>query len=376
MRLLILNSEYPPIGAGAGNASANIARRLVEMGNEVIVVTTGHGGLPADETVSGVRILRGPAARKRADRSTAFEQVVFIKGATIRCLALLRNFRPDVVLAFFGLPSGAVAWFLKLIFGIPYVVSLRGGDVPGFRPYDFWLYHRIAVPFLHAIWNAAAQVVANSQGLRALAKAFDPKADIAIVPNGVDCERFWAAERRWSDPTILSVGRIVHQKGLDLALMALAGLKDLTWEWRIAGDGPQLEYLKEMLSREGLRDRVHFLGWTGADELIREYQAASLMVFPSRHEGMPNAILEAMASGLPVIASRIAGNEELVVAGETGLLVPPEDPDALRESLRMLLADEAQRERMGRAARTRVAEKYGWADAASQYQQILEKAAR
>lgn len=374
MRLLIINSEYPPVGAGAGNASANIARLLVQSGNEVVVITAGYDGLSEDQNVAGVRVLRGPAYRKRADRSTASEQVIFMVGAAIRALRLMHEFRPESVLAVFGLPSGAVAWFLKAIFGIPYVVSLRGGDVPGFRPYDFWLYHRIAVPFLRVIWHGAAAVVANSQGLRELARAFDPKVDIVVVPNGVEEPRFWRAERRWPAARILSVGRIVHQKGLDLALTALSGLREIPWEWRIAGDGPQLKYLQDTLVREGLQDRVTFLGWMAAEELVKEYQEAGLFVFPSRHEGMPNAVLEAMASGLPVIASRIAGNEELVVDGETGLLVPPEDAEGLRDALRTLLTDEARREQMGRQARVRAVEKYGWAATAAEYQKMLQRA--
>ena len=203
MRVLIINSEYPPVGAGAGNASANIAQRLAASGNEVAVVTAGHRGLRQEETVRGVRVLRGPTNRRLIDRSTASEQVAFILGATARCLGLVGRFRPDVVLAFFGLPSGAVAWFLKLVFRIPYVVSLRGGDVPGFRPYDFWLYHRIAVPFLRVIWHGASGIVANSKGLRELAGRFDRKAEIAVIPNGVDLERFQTARRNWSAPQIL-----------------------------------------------------------------------------------------------------------------------------------------------------------------------------
>jgi glycosyltransferase involved in cell wall biosynthesis len=119
---------------------------------------------------------------------------------------------------------------------------------------------------------------------------------------------------------------------------------------------------------------VRLLGWTGENDLAEEYQQADLFLFPSRHEGMPNAILEAMASGLPVIASRIAGNEELVIPGETGLLVPPDDPDALRGALRALLTDQATRERMGRAARKRAENDYGWAMVASAYQSMLEQA--
>ena len=376
MNLLIINSEFPPIGAGAGNASANIALELASAGHQAVVVTAAHADLPREEVLQGVRILRGPAVRRRVDRSTAVEQVIFMLGATTRCLSLLRGYRPDVVLAFFGLPSGGVAWLLRILFGIPYVVSLRGGDVPGFRPYDFWLYHRLAVPFLRRIWHDAGAVVANSQGLRELALAFDARNEIAVVPNGVDSERFWQENRNWSEPRLLSVGRIVYQKGLDVALEALIGLKELEWDWHIAGDGPQLQSLREELHREHLDERVHLLGWTRVEALIHEYKAASVFVFPSRHEGMPNAVLEAMASGLPVIATRISGNEDLVLDGETGRLVPTEDSAALQESLRELLSDESLRERMGRAARKRAVEEYGWSSTTKQYLAILEKVAQ
>jgi len=374
MKILLINSEYPPIGGGAGNASENIARLLVQMGNEVLVLTSQFGNLPHDEVCSGVRILRGPAFRQFSDRSTAMEQSSFIVGASIRAFNLLRHFKPDVTFAFFGLPSGAVAWLLKIVSGIPYVVSLRGGDVPGFRPYDFWLYHKLAMPFLHVIWRNASAVVANSMGLRELAMAFDSTINIPIVPNGVDLERFALSRHDWIPPRILSVGRVVYQKGYDLALLALAGLKDLEWEWRIAGDGPQLPGLHAMAQEHDLQGRVHFLGWQTAEQLKKQYAEANLFLFPSRHEGMPNAMLEAMASGLPVVATRIAGNEELVVNGETGALVPVEDVSALREALRPFLRDAGMREKMGSAARPRVKQYYPWPRVAEEYQLILEKA--
>jgi glycosyltransferase involved in cell wall biosynthesis len=376
MKLLFINSEYPPVGGGAGNASANLACQLVEMGSEVIVVTSAFDDLPNDETRQGVRILRGPASRRRVDRSDALEQTVFIAGAFWRSVRLMRQYRPDVALAFFGVPSGVVAWLLKMLFRMPYVVSLRGGDVPGFRPYDFWLYHKIAAPVLRLIWHGAAAVVANSVGLRDLARAFDSSVDIPVVPNGVDVDRFPSAERTWSSPRILSVGRIVHQKGLDLAMMALAGLKDLDWQWRVVGDGPQLPVLQGMLREQALDGRVQFLGWQKPQELRREYANANLFLFPSRDEGMPNAVLEAMASGLPVVATRISGNEELILDGETGALVPTDDAAALREALRQLISDGRRRERMGRAGRERVQRDYAWRSAARQYQSILERAIR
>lgn len=375
-KILVINSEYPPVGGGAANASAHIARLLAQQGSQVVLITSRYDGLPDEELCQGVRVLRGPTRRKHADRSTALEQVWFILGASFRSLGLLREFKPDVTLAFFGLPSGAAAWMLKAIARIPYVVSLRGGDVPGFRPYDFWLYHKFAMPWLHIIWHAADAVVANSQGLYDLAHAFDSNIEIAIVPNGVDAHEFRPAPREWVPARLLSVGRVVYQKGYDVALRALAGLTDLDWEWSIAGDGPHLPVLQQMVEELHLGDRVHFLGWQASADVKQQYLKANLFLHPSRHEGMPNAVLEAMASGLPVIASHISGNEELVLEGTTGLLVPVEDADGLREALRALLQAPERRQAMGEAARGRIEASFGWERVADEYQSILKEAAR
>ena len=296
MKILLLNSEYPPIGGGAGNASANIARLLVKMGNEVLLLTSHFDDFARDEICDGVRIIRVSALRRRMDRSSALEQISFIFAASFRmlrwrlwrrsaqALSLVRQFKPDITLAFFGLPSGAVAWLLKKVHGINYVVSLRGGDVPGFRPYDFRVYHKLAAPVLRVIWHSALAVVANSKGLHDLAAAFDSSIEIPIIPNGVDLEKFSAPERDWSPPRILSVGRVVYQKGFDLALRALADLKDLEWQWSIAGDGPQMPVLQAMVEEHGLQKRIHFLGWLTADQLKEQYAAANLFVFPSLHD--------------------------------------------------------------------------------------------
>ena len=118
---------------------------------------------------------------------------------------------------------------------------------------------------------------------------------------------------------------------------------------------------------------MHFLGWQTRERLMEQYAWANLFLFPSRHEGMPNAVLEAMASGLPVLASRIAGSEELVLDGETGLLFPSEDVNALRALLRKLLTDASLRQSMGAASRRRAEEYYSWENAARQYELFLKR---
>ncbi len=374
MRVLLINSEYPPIGGGAGNASANLARCLTALGHSVTLVTAQFDNLPRREIQNDVTIYRIPALRRKQDRSGAVEQIAFILSASFWTLNWARRNKPNASLAFFGVPSGAAAWLLKVFYGIPYIVSLRGGDVPGFRPYDFKTFHKMIGPFLRVIWRNASAVIANSKGLRELAVAFDSSIEIPIIPNGVDVTRFDAGARDWSPPRLLSAGRVVYQKGLDLGLRALAQLKDLDWEWCIAGDGPQMEALKSLARELGVAERVTFLGWQSREELAQWYHRSNVFLFPSRHEGMPNAVLEAMASGLPVIATRIAGSEELVVDGATGLLVNPEDVDSLRDSLSRLIVEAETRERMGRAARRRVASEYSWENAARRYSEYLQKA--
>jgi len=373
MKILIINSEYPPIGGGAGNASAHIAARFAHMGHEIAVVTSRFGKLPHLEQRQNLTLHRIPCLRQKQDRSNPFEQLVFLISASIWTLGMVPRFKPNATLAFFGVPSGAIAWLLKRVFGIPYIVSLRGGDVPGFRPYDFQRYHKILSPFLHLIWKDASAIVANSNGLRALANVFDARFEIPIIPNGVNLQEYAAEVRAWSPPRLLSVGRLVHQKGLDLAMHALAELKDLEWEWCIAGDGPQINVLISLANELGIQDRITFPGWRSHAELVECYKGSNLFLFPSRHEGMPNVVLEAMASGLPVVASRIAGNEELVLDGETGLLFPSEDVESLCVALRKLLIDNSQRQKMGNASRRRVEALYSWENTAQRYALLLER---
>ena len=373
MRILIINSEYPPIGGGAGKASANLARELAAMGREVRVMTSSFAELPAEELRAGVNVLRIKAIRRKQDRSSAFEQIVFMISSCFATLGLLRRWRPDIVLAYFGVPCGPAAYLARIFYGIPYVVSLRGGDVPGFRPYDFATYHKLISPLLRIIWRKAEIIVANSRGLQELAREFDSRVPMSVIPNGVDIVRYADIQRQWEPPRLLLVGRLVYQKGIDLLFRALADLMDQNWSLSLVGDGPELDTLQSLGSELGITERVRYESWLTGEELLQQYQIANLFVFPSRHEGMPNAVLEAMACGLPVIASRIAGNEELVLPGETGILVPSEDVGALKNALEDFISDATRRQAMGEAARRHVEQHYAWHQIARKYLTLMQE---
>lgn len=377
LHLLLLNYEYPPLGGGAGNATANMARELAALGHDVRVVTAAYGDLPKRERVDGFEIRRIPAIRRHADHCSPLEMLSFMASAMLALPIMAGTWRPDACIAFFGIPCAPAAWLLKGFRGVPYVVSLRGGDVPGFQPYDLAGYHRLTGPLIRFLWKRAAAVVANSRGLADLARKSAGATPIGLIPNGVDPTRFAPADElsREGPVRLVFVGRLVRQKGLDVLLEALSRLpRDACYEATIIGDGPLREDLANMAGRLGLGGKVRFAGWVSRADMPQELRHGDAFVFPSRDEGMPNAVLEAMASGLAVAATRIAGNEELVEDGSTGFLVPPDDPDALAGVLARLVADRNLCWRLGTAGRDKVVREYSWRAVAEAYADLCRRA--
>ena len=376
MRLLLINYEFPPLGGGAGNATDHIAAELAAAGVEVKVLTSAFAGLPALERRNGFDIHRIPVIRRRLDRCSTLEMLAFLLSSLICAPLLARKWRPDGTVAFFTLPCGPAAWLLRVMFKVPWVVSLRGGDVPGFLPRQIGAYHRWTKPFIIGLWRQAAAVVANSEGLAELARLAAPGLPIQMLPNGVDTNRYQPApigERKTSGPEtlrLLFVGRIVHQKGLDLLFNALA-TQPVTVTADIIGDGPERAELVRQAADLGITNRVRFLGWLSREALSVHLQAADAFVFPSREEGMPNAVLEAMACGLPVIATDVRGMGEVVMDGETGWLVPLEDPTALVAALEQCRHDPECRQQRGAAGRRRAEIRFGWRATALGYRDLL-----
>lgn len=367
MKILLINYEYPPLGGGAGKATAAIGRELAAMGHAVRVLTTRFGTQPPREVIDGVQVVRVNSRRRTIERSTPVEMLSFMLRAVPAALSEARRERPDVTIAFFGIPSGPVALVLKLAFGVPYIVSLRGGDVPGSeKDSRSRVLYALTGPVTRLVWWQAAGVVANSAGLRALAQRTMQRRAVGVIPNGVDLRRFDGPRVESAPPRVLFVGRIVAQKGLDDLVAALAMIADVAYTLVLVGDGDARQTVETDVAAKGLSHRARFTGWLAHDGVAAHYREAAVLVLPSLGEGMSNVVLEAMAAGLPVVATRIAGSEELVIDGETGLLVPVRDPAALAVALRRLLGDAALRQRMGAASRAR-AEGYSWRATAEAY---------
>jgi glycosyltransferase involved in cell wall biosynthesis len=374
VRLLLVNYELPPIGAGAGNATAQIARHLAAAGDDVRVLTSAFHGLPRREVREGYGVWRVPAVRRRVERCSPAEMVTFVLGGLPAAVALARGWRPDAACAFFGLPSGPLTLALDRIFGIPYMVSLRGGDVPGFLTQDLAAFHRLTRSMILTIWRHSRGLIANSAGLALLARQAWPGAPVDVVPNGVDTDCFGPPMDRVrpANPLrVLCVGRLVRQKAFGSVLEAVA-MSRAPSVVRIVGDGPLRTPL--MAQAVSLGERVEFSGWVDRSDLPAQYRWADVLCLPSFEEGMPNVVLEAMAAGLPTIASDVYGMRDLVEPGQTGFLVPPAAPASIARALEHLAAQPDLVRQMGERGRAAAAG-HTWSAVAADYRRLLVAAA-
>lgn len=210
-------------------------------------------------------------------------------------------------------------------------------------------------------YRCATKVVANSPAARGfLEQEGVARASIAVVPNGLDPAAFADRQPRAGGRTLITVANLRPEKDHATLLAAAAILvRDFpALRVRIVGSGPRRAALEALTAAHGLNAHVEFLGHR--DDVPALLAAADIFVLPSRSEAFPNGVIEAMAAGLPVVATAVGGLLDLIDDGRTGRLVPPGKPDALAAAVRSLLEHPAQADAMGAAARATVLQQYSF----------------
>ena len=370
MNLLLINYEFPPVGGGAANATWELARALVQLGHRPIVLTARFRDRNSAATPAGVTLIEVPALRRRREACTPFEMATFAVSASLRVRRLLRRERIDGMIAFFSIPCGPIAWWGARGTGVPYVVSLRGGDVPGTEP-GLHRIHRWLTPVRRRVLKTARAVIANSLALQQRAVVADAL-PVGVIPNGVDSTYFVPAASkpppqpfRW-----LFVGRLQAQKNLGWLITRLAALTDLSWELHIVGDGPLRGEWQQLAQSLGVASRLTWHGWLPREQILPHYQNAHALVQPSLYEGMANTVLEAMACGLAIVASDEPANRALVEDSGSGACLPLADPSAAEIVLRATMTEDHWK-RWGAQARTHAIEHFSWPQVAKAYASLL-----
>ena len=339
---------------GAERMVVNLCQRQTALGHTVEVLHFGNEWITAQARGAGF-------SESVLPRESWYSSKLTVAGFAVALASVLRRRHFELLHShlFGAVTAGAVAAVLA---GVPHVGTLHDVYFVAEQPRRFKLLRLAAA--------LGSQLVAVSEDMRRFYRRLSSrKCTFELVYNGVDASLFAPALPRDDRPfTLVSIGRLVAIKGFDVLLDALAMTGPTEPVLQIAGIGEDLGALQQRVAKLGLAQRVRFLGF--CDDVGAVLAQADAFVLASRSEGLSCSVVEAMAAAVPCVITDVGGNRELVVNGETGFLVPSEDPAALAASLTVLAGDRAHARIMGAAARRRVERQFSLDATVRGYEEI------
>lgn len=367
MNVLMLNYEFPPIGGGAANANLHLLKEYAGKDSlrADVLTSAAKPGFFTEEFSKNITIYKVGLHKKSLHLWRRIEVIEWLIKARGHYRRLVRENNYDLAHAFSGFPTGYLCD--RGAGTMPYIISLRGSDVPGSNV-RLQLDYKILAPVFKRIWRNAAALVACSEGLKARALEFLPSVSIDVIPNGVDLNRFCPAQTREKGECLrlLTVGRLSATKRVEMLIEAVEILhkERIKTHLTIVGSGALGQQLRRSISQKGLGEVIEMTGRVDAEEMPRLYRQGDILVSATMQEGMSNAMLEAMASGLPIVTTRCEGVEELV--GDNGIVVEEAASEVIAEALKKIAYDREGYRRMSEAARNR-ANSFTWASVADRY---------
>jgi glycosyltransferase involved in cell wall biosynthesis len=372
MKICLFTPSFLPRIGGLETAVDHLAREFKAAGHEPVVL--------AKATREAVAL---PALPYPVEPYPRTRSQVWLLGSAIRALVNLhRRLQFDIINAFQIYPNGYLAAKARATLSIPVIATSQGGDLhPSGRYRNRWIPRRRMAWALRLV-DAATSV--NEENRQVIDDLAGGQARSFMIPNGADLTTAAAASadpppalaHLAGEPFVLTLGRLHRYKGLDVLLAALGVLRSRGVALPrvvIAGDGTARAELEATVASLGLGDRVCFTGMVVGEPKAWLLANCLFLAQPSRNEGSPLTILEAMAAGKPILGSDIDGIRKLVTPGMHGLLAPPESAELLADALARMLSDGPALHAMAVAAKARATEQ-SWANIARQYIDLYQQA--
>jgi len=363
MKISIFVSMFPPERLGGTEiATFNIAKYLSKK-HEVHVFTTLDEGLPKESSVEGFYVHRIPWPKIRY-----FGGLLF----WINIARLLKKIKPDIIHAQ-NIGNGKTIFLLNKIFRKPIVIWARGSDA------NFLFMHKKDWALKQALKNADAVISLTDDMEKKIREVCNR--EIFVIPNGIDLnvfEGFSKEELRKkfglskNEKTILYVGTLRPIKGLTYLIEAVKIINDKNIKLLLVGRGEERKHLEKLVKKFKIENIVTFVGRVPNKEVFEYMAASDVLVLPSLSEGFPNVILEAMASGLPIVATKVGGVPKIVNNEVNGFLVDPKNPKQICEALLLLFKDKNLREKISKNNKME-AKKYSWESAIDKLDKLYFK---
>ncbi len=375
---VLLAVPWDQPAGGVASVVGNLARHLEERGHRPVFLHPEGGRTRERRTAQD---FRGYAAALRSPEPRLRSRVAYLADlpfALARLTRLIRRERIDVVNVHYPVAQFAAFAPLRKVVGTPLVVSVHGADLfPGGRAADRYR------PWLLRLLESADRVVSPSRSfLEEVCDVFPSVREKGrAILNGMDLDEIAGEEGdsgagdEGEAPYVLCIAAHNDKKAIEVLLEAFALLPDRYGSFRLEliGGGPLLDRNRERARTLGIEHRVAFRGIQQRASVRRFLRGATAFALPSRAEPFGIVVIEAMAAGLPVVASAVGGIREIVTPGEDGLLVPPDDAPALAEALTRVLDDGELRQRLSRSAAARVRERFSYRETGSAYESLYRE---
>ena len=364
-RVLILTTAYLPQIGGSELAIKNITDRLPEIRFDLITSRLSKD-IPEHERIGDLNVYR--VGEVAGLFSFLLPKNFFPISVFLKAIKLIRKQgRHDIIHAYQASQAAGGGWLLKWVYPkTPFLLTIQEGKDLNRQP---WLMRF----FRYFIFKKADSITVISNYLAQYVRSQNSKVPISIIPNGVDVGKF-KPEGEHNPKTIITSSRLVKKNGIGDLVDAIAVVKKEVPDIKllIVGSGEQAKELKTKSSFLGLENNIEFIGEVLNDLLPKYLAKASIFVRPSLSEGLGIAFLEAMAAGLPIVATPVGGIPDFLKDGETGLFCKVNNPEDIAEKINTILSDDNLRDRLITNGRKLVEEKYTWDKIAEEFRNLYE----